>query len=188
MKRIMKSYNSEVVRLKYPKHWKRIRELLEEEQSYFCAYTEYRIKAGFAVDIEHFNPLFKNTNEDNYQNWFTDSHKWNNKKSNKWEKFQPILHPTDEDFEKRIIYEQETASYIFKDNDIEAKNLIDLLDLNNKELVKERLNKILLLKILFQEGNNNNSFIEWISHPKSKKDLIEFRRAIETVFKITINN
>ncbi len=184
MKRIVKNSNSKILKLKYPTHSKKIRELLLEEQFCFCAYTESKITSGFAVDIDHFNPLLKNTEEDNYNNWFAVSHKFNKKKSNKWINYQPILHPTTIDFEERVVYDKETALYLYKDKDIEAKNLIELLDLNNKELVDDRLNKILLLKILFSEKSIDISFLEWISHPKLKKDLIEFHRAIEAEFNI----
>lgn len=188
MKRIKKDNNSEIVKqnLKYPTHAKKIRGILEKEQNGFCAYTEYRITSGFAVDVEHFNPKLKPTDGDGYNNWFAVSHKWNNKKAQKWDNNQPVLHPTDEKFEDRIIYEKDTACYIYKDNDNEAKNLILLLDLNNENLVKERLNKILLLKDLFGETNTKKSFQEWISHSNSKKELIDFRRAIETVFNINL--
>ncbi len=101
MKRIEKKDNSEVIikNLKSPKDNFKIREILEKEQSNFCAYTEYRLTAGFARDLEHFNPKIKNTNKDNYYNWFVVSHKWNNKKYTKWSNFQPILNPTAKNFD-----------------------------------------------------------------------------------------
>jgi hypothetical protein len=82
MKRILKKPDSEIVRqkLSYPKDAQKIKEILEVEQECFCAYTEERITAGYAVDVEHFNPTLKNTPADGYGNWFVVSHKWNNKK------------------------------------------------------------------------------------------------------------
>ncbi len=86
-------------------------------------------------------------------------------------------------FEERLIFDTKTSLYAHNDN--ETKNLIKLLDLNNIDLVKDRHNKITLLKDLFGEGNTN-SFSEWLKNPKSKQDLIEFRRAIETVFDVKL--
>ena len=121
-------------------------------------------------------------------NWFAVSHKWNNKKHSKWDNFQPVLSPLSKDLENRLIYDKDTATYFWKNEDKEAENLIHLLDLNNEQLAKERQNKIILLKTLFGEQNGQKDFIKWISHPKSKKDLIEFRRAIEVVFDIKLEN
>ncbi len=87
-----------------------------------------------------------------------------------------------------MIYDIHTATYFWRNDDIEAENLIKLLDLNNPQLAKERQNKIILLKTLFGEQNGQKDFIKWISHPKSKQDLIEFRRALETVFDIKLKN
>jgi hypothetical protein len=190
MKRIIKNENSQIVvgKLNYPANAPEIRTILEQEQNGFCAYTEYRISAGFSTDVEHFNPNLKSSKEDNYNNWFAVSHKWNNFKNNKWSDFQPILYLTDKDFENRIFYDKEEAFYLWKENDIEAENLIKLLNLNNNQLVKERKAKIELLKTLFSEQEKEISFKKWLHHPKSKKNLIEFRRAIEEVFNINLEN
>ena len=58
-------------------------------------------------------------------------------KSYKWKNYQPILHPTAEDFEERIIYLD--GDYIAKSNeDIEAQNLISLLKLDDA-IIKQNL-------------------------------------------------
>jgi hypothetical protein len=187
MKRILKNNNSEILTNKwvYPKDAQKIRSVLETEQDGYCAYTEAKISATYSVDIEHFNPNLKNTNNDSYTNWFAVSHKWNNKKSDKWAKYQPILHPTDEHLEIRVRYEIETGTYVCNSDDSSANNLIELLDLNNIGLINDRQNKIELIKDLFSESGVE-SFEKWLSHPKSKHDLIEFRRTIETVFNIEL--
>src|SRR5215207_3899824 len=78
---------------------KKISEILFTEQKGFCAYTDEYISRTDARDIEHFNPTLKDTSEDNYNNWFLVKHQWNKEKSYKWSEFQPILHPTADDFE-----------------------------------------------------------------------------------------
>ncbi len=191
MKRIVKNKNSEILKLnlsysKDSKKNKKIREILEKEQDRYCAYTETKIDATFSVDIEHFNPKLKYTDKDSYKNWFAVSHKWNNKKGIKWDNFQPTLHPTAKDLEQRLIYDEDTASYICKIEDIEANNLMKLIDLNNSELVESRENYINLLKILYKEAKEV-SFFDWITKPKKEKEeLTKYRRAIETVFDISL--
>lgn len=116
---------------------KKIRETLKREQKNFCAYTDEYSSITDANDIEHFNPTLKDTSEDNYYNWFIIKHLRNKQKSNKWEKFQPILHPTADDFEERIIY-IEGDYLVNSDSDVEAKNLISLLQLDDLGLADKR--------------------------------------------------
>lgn len=116
---------------------KKIAEILVEEQKKFCAYTDEFISRTDSGDIEHFNPTFKGTPQDNYNNWFFVKHQWNKEKSNKWVQFQPILHPTSQDFEERVIYVK--GDYVVSsDSDVAAKNLIDLLQLDNASLADKR--------------------------------------------------
>ena len=90
-----------------------------------------------ADDIDHFNPTLKDTDGDNYNNWFLVKHKWNKKKSNKWLNYQPILHPSAVDFEERVIYID--GHYLTKsETDIEAQNLIDLLQLDEPALADKK--------------------------------------------------
>lgn len=116
---------------------KKIADILSKEQKKFCSYTDEYLSITDANDIEHFNPTLKNTSEDNYYNWFIVKHQWNKHKSNKWENFQPIIHPTAENFEERIIYID--GDYFSKsDSDVEAKNLISLLKLDDAGLADKR--------------------------------------------------
>ncbi len=193
MKRIIKKPDSKIIadNLIYKKgqseNNKRLREALEEEQDYFCAYTEYRLNAGFARDVEHFNQTIKYKNEDNYQNWFAVSHRWNVafKQDELWSSFNgQILYPTAVDLEARLWYEESTGYYEHHIDDFEAKNLKDYLQINLYELVVERIGHIQLLKDLFGESSLNNEFEFWLNNPETKKQLIQFRRAMETVFNI----
>lgn len=180
MKRIRKKPDSEVIRqkLSYPKDAQKIKEILEAEQECFCAYTEERITAGYAVDVEHFNPTLKNTPADGYTNWFVVSHKWNNRKRTKWENYQPVLHPTDESLENRILYEE--GFYILdKVGDAAAAHLIGLLDLNNEKLIYQRQQYVKMLKGLAGALGGEEGLIAWLrQHPEQ----IKFRRALEKEF------
>ncbi|RYE35889.1 MAG: hypothetical protein EOP42_05370 [Sphingobacteriaceae bacterium] len=116
---------------------KKITEILLKEQKQFCAYTDEYLSRTASPDIDHFDPTLKNTPADNYYNWFLVKHQWNIEKSDKWKKFQSILHPTADDFEERIIYKE--GDYFTKSKlDLEAQNLIDLLKLDDVELADER--------------------------------------------------
>ncbi len=142
MRRVIKDSDSRIVteNLKYKSGTstsKIISEILLTEQKSFCAYTDEYISRTDAKDIEHFNPKLKNTTQDNYYNWFLVKHQWNKEKSYKWDKYQPILHPTANDFEERVIYID--GDYFAKsDLDVEAKNLISLLKLDDAELANKR--------------------------------------------------
>lgn len=116
---------------------KKVEKILLEEQKKFCAFTDEHISRTDAKDIEHFNPELKDTSEDNYNNWFIVKNQWNKEKSYKWKNFQPILHPTANDFEERVVYID--GDYFAKsDLDIEAKNLVSLLKLDDAELADKR--------------------------------------------------
>lgn len=185
MKRIIKNNDSEILskEIKYSNTGdnSELRNILLKEQKNFCAYTEEYIGCNDAVDIEHFNPNLKNTDLDNYGNWFDVKHKANNIKRNKW--IEPILHPTDDDFEQRIIYHE--GFYIHHPNDLEAKNLIELLNLNQEIFVKDRIKYIERRKQRIAERNINprEYFIELI---EKEIYFIKYLRAIQEEFKIDI--
>lgn len=108
-----------------------------DEQHNICAYTETYLGRSDKKDIEHFNPTLKNTPDDSYQNWFLVKAQWNSEKASKWERHQPILNPTNEAFNERVIY-FEGAYYPNSADDIEAVNLIRLLKLDDEGLAFER--------------------------------------------------
>ena len=143
MRRAVKYSDSEILlkSLTYSKgnsaNNRKVADVLLKEQKGFCAYTDEPISRTSSADIEHFNPTLKNSTDDNYNNWFLVKHKWNQQKSYKWKNYQPILYPTAEDFEKRVLYLD--GDYISNDSDdIEAQNVIDLLKLDGAGLADER--------------------------------------------------
>lgn len=190
MKRIIKTEDSEITKqhLNYivgnSTNNKKISTILFKEQKGFCAYTETYIGRTDAKDIEHFNPTLKGKVEDSYQNWFLVKHQWNKEKSDKWMKYQPILHPTDSTFEDRVLYVD--GDYILNDSeDIEAKNLIDLLKLDDILLADERKKYIKRRKSL-KELYNVDSIDFFKLLIKDDVKQISFLRAIDTEFNIKI--
>ena len=182
MKRIIKNNKSEIVskNIIYKKgNNLRLRKILLKEQKNFCAYTEEYIGNNDAVDVEHFNPNLKYSVNDSYTNWFMVKHKPNNLKRKNW--IEPILHPTDEKFEERLIYYEG----IFIAKDIETENLISLLNLNDEIFAKQRQKFIERIKerILEKDISIKSYFEEKI---KKEVESIKYLRAIQEEFKIDI--
>lgn len=163
---------------------KRIVDILLGEQKMFCAYTDEYISRSDAKDIEHFNPTLKDTDQDNYYNWFVVKHQWNMEKSEKWDKFQPVLHPTALDFEERIVYIQ--GDYVVKKiDDIEAKNLSDLLKLDDIHLANNRKKYIARKRDeIALDGNGVYDFFATLMNADVCQ--IKYTRAIKEEFGIDI--
>lgn len=188
MKRIIKNPNSEIItqNIFYKRgDNKALSKVLLFEQKNFCAYTEEYIGINDAVDIEHFNPNLKYSATDSYDNWFMVKHKPNNIKRTEW--IEPILHPIDEHFEERLIYYD--GFFLHNPDDLEAKNLIDLLNLNDEIFVKNRKKYIERRKEMIIsrgfEGDETSYFQELID---KEMELVKYLRAIQEEFKIDIWN
>lgn len=190
MRRIVKKEDSKIIteKLNYIKgnssNNKKISTILYKEQKGFCAYTEEYIGRTDAKDLEHFNPTLKGKKEDSYQNWFLVKHQWNKEKASKWEKYQPILHPTDSTFESRVLYID--GDYFIADSkDIEAKNLVDLLKLDDIYLADERKRYIKRRRDDMQIYNvDANDFFELLINDDIKQ--ISYLRAINEEFHINV--
>ena len=192
MRRIIKDDNSEIVtqNLKYIEgnsaNNQNISKILYKEQKGFCAYTEEFIARADAKDIDHFNPNLKGTNDYGYSNWYLVKHQWNKEKSSKWENFQPILLPTDTNFENRILYDN--GDYRVADSeDVEALNLIALIKLNDILLADERKKYTRRKRDEIEKfGQSEEEFFEILIQADLKQ--ISYLRAIEKEFKIDIWN
>lgn len=188
MKRVVKNPNSEILiqGLTYVVNGNNsgLRDLLFAEQKGFCAYTETYLGRTDKKEIDHFNPTLKGQQTDNYQNWFLIKAQWNSEKSSKWSKFQPVLHPTATDFENRIVYSNGDY-HIAKSDDIEAKNLVELIKLDDPDLASERKKYI---------NRKREEILQFGVSPKEyfnvliEDDLnsIRFIRAIEQEFGVNI--
>lgn len=188
MKRIDKPTDSTIlnenIRYRDRRDNSRLSELLHKEQLGFCAYTETFLGRSDKAEIDHFNPKLKGTTADNYSNWFLTKARWNSEKSNKWDKFQPVLYPTAGDFNERIVYDNgyyRSASA----NDVAAQNIIRLLKLDDPDLADERKRYIARKKDEIDNyGLSPDEFFKLLA----EKDLnsIRFLRAIEEEFNISI--
>lgn len=186
MKRVFKNPTSEIViqKIIYKKGDNtRLSSILLKEQKNFCAYTEEYISCNDSVDIEHFNPFLKYSNTDSYHNWFMVKHKPNNIKRTNW--IEPILYPFDENFEQRLIYSD--GYFLHNPEDLEAKNLIDLLNLNNEIFVKNRKRFIRRRKERIAE-KEISAFDYFKEKIEKEIESLKYLRAIQEEFGIDIWN
>ena len=163
----------------------KLRQILFEEQKGFCAYTETFLDRTEQKDIDHFNPTKEYLERNNYMNLFLCKAQWNKEKSNKWSKFQPILSPLSDDFEERIIYNQDLKLFEAKEeNDIEANNLVKLLKLDDYDLSMERKKHIELSKELMSYFESPTKYFQKTIELDST--AIKFIRSLEIEFNINI--
>lgn len=186
MKRIIKDKNSKILldKLSYPKDKVKIREILEQEQHFLCAYWEDRIVASISIGVEHFNPLLKETDQDGYENWFAVCHRANLLKGTKnadsrWLKYQPKLKLTAIDLEEKILYDIESGDYFGVDED--AQKMVDYLNLNDIKLRNDRINYVEWLRDLINVLGSIEKLAEKLA--KFPKE-IRFRRVLEIEFNI----
>lgn len=164
---------------------KKLANVLCDEQHNICAYTETYLGRSDKKDIEHFNPQLKETSDDSYQNWFLVKAQWNGEKASKWDAYQPIMHPKDDEFDQRIIYFE--GEYIAASaDDVEAINLIRLLKLDDHELAIERRCYLENLKETLElSGKNVQQYIDDLL--VMRPSLIYFIRAIEEELNVKVN-
>lgn len=187
MRRQIKHNNSPIVTndWKYPKHFKEIQSQLLTEQNAICAYTETYLGRTDKKEIEHFNPTLKNTEEDGYQNWFLVKAQWNNEKGStpRWLKHQPLIHPTADNFEDRIIYLD--GEYICNPEDEEADKLIKYLKMNDEELTTDR-KKYIERRREAINSRNTTAQEYFDSLLENEPNRVFYIRAIETEFQINL--
>jgi hypothetical protein len=94
-----------------------------------------------------------------------------------------MIHPKQGDFEERIIYDE--GDYLYKPDDIEARNLIAYLHLNNDTLSRERKNALKRLKdLLAALDNDMEKFIPYLKEFQATP--VSFPRMIKEEFGIDL--
>ncbi len=125
--------------LRYPKDRDKAVAILIQLQKGFCAYSERYLKPLDSVELEHFDPRIKNTESDGFSNWHAVIRWMNAHKARSIEKYEPLPDiaswTTD-----RVWYEH--GLFVCRDDDAEARNLIDFLGVNRQEVFEERANHI----------------------------------------------
>jgi hypothetical protein len=189
MRKQTKHDNSLAKKIEYIKEGdnSNLREILFNEQKGFCSYTETYLGRTDQKDIDHFNSSQDNNDRNKYSNLFVCKSQWNKEKSNKWDKFQPVLSPLNDDFEKRISYNKELNLFeAYDENDKEAQHLVKLLKLDDYDLSIERKKYIDLCKELIKYYESPTVYFQKII----QKHLTElkFIRSLEIEFDIDIWN
>lgn len=164
-----------------------LRQILFNEQKGFCSYTETYLGRTDQKDIDHFNPSQDYNERNNYLNLFLCKSQWNKEKSNKWKEFQPVLSPLNDDFNNRISYNNELKLFeATNENDVDAKNLVKLLKLDDYDLSIERKRYIELCHELIKHYESPTVFFQKVT----QKNLTElkFIRSLEKEFGIDIWN
>lgn len=191
MRRINKKKDSSIISkgLTYgtKSHRSEIAAILLKEQNRICAYTEEYFGRADKAEVEHFNPTLKSTSADSYDNWFLVKAQWNNEKGSipRWSRHQPLMHPTDLNFENRLIYKG--GEYILADNDdIEARNIRSFLKLDDEELTKKRIMYIKRMRHDMKlAGMEHQEFIDF--RLELDRSDIYYIRAIEEEFNVKVN-
>jgi uncharacterized protein (TIGR02646 family) len=189
MKKQIKLVDSLAADIEYIKNGdnSNLREILFNEQKGFCAYTETYLGRTDQKDINHFNPTQDYNERNNYLNLFLCKSQWNKEKLNKWKDFQPVLSPVNDDFEKRISYNKDLKLFEPTDeNDVEAKNLVKLLKLDDYDLSVERKKYIELCYELIKHYETPIIYFQKITQ-KNHTEL-KFIRSLEIEFGINIWN
>jgi hypothetical protein len=186
MRYFNKCANSEIVSsgFLYSKQSQRLKiaRILVTEQNGFCAYSEKFFCNIDTINIEHFDPRLKNTNQDNYNNWYATQTSMNLKKAKYIDRFLPILHPSDSTLQKRITYIDGLYAPT-DDADIEASNLIGFLGFNRIDLVEDRSTHIETLRYLMAHLEEE----KFLNFLMSKRSLLSYATAIEHEFNIKVS-
>lgn len=164
-----------------------LRKILFKEQKGFCSYTETFLGRTDQKDIDHFNPSKDFRERNKYFNLFLCKSQWNKEKSDKWNDFQPVLSPYNNDFENKIVYNKELSLFeAYDENDKEVYNLVKLLKLDDYDLSVERKKYIDLCKELISYYESPTIYFQKIIE-KSLTEL-KFIRSLEIEFGIDIWN
>jgi hypothetical protein len=147
-----------------------ITRVLLAEQKGFCAYSERYRRETDEVHIEHFDPRKKNTEHDDYWNWFVVLAWFNHHKPYCIAEYEPLACPYDSDLPNRIGYED--GEFIpVSDDDVEARNLIEFLGWNSRELFDERANHIEHLREIREILQNEREFVAYLNRNPRQLDF-----------------
>ena len=157
---------------------RQIKQVLTKEQLHFCAYSERCLLPLDAYDVEHFDDRKKGTQDDDYWNYYAVLHSINSKKK-AIEQFLPMLSPHSPELTNRITFRNWEFRAV-DDEDREAINLINFLNVNGPEIYKERMDHVERLRFL-KENLGDEKFIKMILRQNS---FLSFWTAVETMLEL----
>ncbi|MCH2042965.1 MAG: hypothetical protein MK212_02405 [Saprospiraceae bacterium] len=154
-----------------------IKRLLSDDQKGFCAYSECYITEIHSPHIEHFDGRLKNTDEDNYKNWYLCLAHMNLSKPKKIDPYLPILNPQDPDLKEHVIYDKKAHLYYSNPLIETAINLIKYLGMNKPELVEIRRKHVERIKSIFDVADESLK-----QYLKNHKQELSYITALEAEF------
>ena len=166
---------------------KKLKEKLLTEQKNFCAYTEKYISELDSTEVEHFNSSVKYN--DDYYNYYAVIRKSNEYKIKKDKTyldnsfFSSLFFQSKKLFDERIQF-MDNIYVEIKEDDQEAKDLIDFLGFNHQNLFNQRLRHIKRLKQNFKDANYSKN--EYVEYFKEHKEDLSFITAIEKEFELDL--
>jgi hypothetical protein len=167
MKFARKKSSNSFVGLTYPKNDDQMREILEKEQSNFCAYSEVRLDdIQAAPELEHFYPkIHFPAQKDSYDNIYLVTMYMNRGKGSKGDTPPPPNVPYPKDAWNEVDYDPETFRAIpldslsaLRKNNIQ--DLIDYLGLNRQKLIQARRAHCETIRELRKGVPNDGEFID----------------------------
>jgi hypothetical protein len=164
------------------------------EQFHFCAYSEFSIseKGRYhinSIEVEHFNSDLKNTSKDGYYNWYAVLGKINKKKKDEYyrnNKFhETLFFQNQEELYSRIKLDIDGfLYYAYDEKDIEAKDFIDFLMLNDYSLVEQRQKHINRLVDIYNAYKDEALFVAFLKkHPQE----LSYISCIEAYFNLNLS-
>lgn len=164
---------------------KNLKELLVQEQSNFCAYTEKYLEPLDSVEVEHLNSSLKY--RDDYYNYYAVLRNANlYKKDEKYvgaSFFESLFFQNKEIFAARIGFKN-NIYYEINEGDKEAIEFIDFLGLNHPTLSDQRSKHVKRLIESFKDANYSKEDIE--NYFQKNKTQLSFCTAIESEFNINV--
>ncbi|MBP9886133.1 MAG: hypothetical protein KBF93_07535 [Leptospiraceae bacterium] len=161
---------------------KLLNELISEQKN-FCAYTEKYLKPLDSPEVEHFNSKIKY--QDDYYNYYAVLRAANlYKQDEKYPNasfFKNLFFQSEDELKKRIVYSDGIYQEV-NPQDIEAKEFIDFLGLNDNRLYTERARHVHRIKHLV----SNYSKEEILDFLKRYKEELSFITALEVELNIDL--
>jgi hypothetical protein len=156
----------------YPRDRDRAIEILLGLQKGFCAYSERFLKPLDSVELEHFDPRKKNTDDDGFSNWHAVIRWMNAHKARTIAKYEPLPNLSDW-MPTRVWYEG--GLFCCSEDDHEAINLIHFLGVNRREVFDERKKHIDRLRNMREKVGVDMLIEIFAEYP----DQLSFPTAIE---------
>jgi hypothetical protein len=149
------------------------------EQRGFCAYTEKYLTPLESAEVEHFNSAIKY--KDDYFNYYAVIRTANLYKQDEKYKnasfFTSLFFQKSGELKARIGFES-NIYFELDENDLEAREFIDFLNLNHPKLSEERKNHLSKLRDVFNGYDNDKILAHFMKYP----DDLSFITAVEKEF------